>query len=408
MMFKTLQEAEDAFQNLKNAGLKIDMTRGKPGPEQLDLSSHLDGVLQGNYIAKGNVDTRNYGGVHGITEARELMSHCMGTTPAETMVIGNSSLQLMYQYLQFRTHELFPKDLGQAPKFLAPSPGYDRHFWITEQMGVTLMPVPYVDNGPDMKMCEELVAQDASIRGIWCVPKYSNPTGHVYSDDTIKRMALLPSLSKGTFQVMWDNAYSVHDFGEYQAIASIMEYAKEAGTAKDIAVFASTSKITFAGAGIASIGLDAKQVDAFAKYLNFQTIGPDKTNQLRHTKAFPTFEAILEHMKKHASILKPKFDAVTQTLREILGTGDANVSWNDPKGGYFIDLSVPGIAKEVVALCAEAGVTLTPSGAAIPGGVDPKNGQIRLAPSFPSPDENRKAAQVIGTAIRLARLRKLT
>lgn len=405
-MFQTLTQAETALQELKGQNRKIDMTRGKPGTEQLDLTDRLfHQKTTRNNLSLSGEDVRNYGGgVAGLIEARELMAPLLGLDPRQTIVSGNSSLQLMASYLKFRVLPAVQtiRNTGGTPKMLAPVPGYDRHYGMTKHFGIEMIPVPFNAEGPNMEICEELMQQDPNILGIWCIPKFSNPSGHTYSTKTIQRMAFLPALSKGVFQVMWDNAYAVHDFNGYAAIASIMEHAQKAGTADSIAVFASTSKITYAGAGISAIGLSEPQFAAYSKYLEFETIGPDKLAQLRHVEALGDFQGLLAHMKGHAELLRPRFDAVTTALQEMAG-GIQGVSFNKPEGGYFIDLNVPGIAKEVVDLCAGAGVKLTPAGAAFPYG-DPENGQIRIAPSCPSPEEARFASEVIGVAINVARL----
>lgn len=396
-MFTSHSQALAAFADLKKQGLKIDMTRGKPGPDQLNKTDKLFELnTTRNYITKNKEDARNYGGgVAGIIEARELMAAIMEVDPKETIVHGNSSLKLMAEYLKFR---ILPEAQKiKNAKFLAPVPGYDRHYSMTKHFGIEMIPVPFNGDGPDMDMCEDLVRRDSSIMGIWCIPKFSNPSGHTYSAPTVERIAALPGLTKGLFQVMWDNAYAVHDLDTYAPLASIMAYAKKHGTADSIAIFASTSKITYAGAGLASIGLSEAQHAAYCKHLEFETIGPDKISQLRHVEALKDFNGVIEHMRAHAALLRPRFEAVTETLSEFVGN-IKGVSFNRPGGGYFVDLRVPGIAKEVVALCAEAGVKLTPAGAAYPYG-DPDNSQIRIAPSYPTPEENRLASQVIGTAI---------
>ncbi len=402
-MYQTVQQAETAFQELKSKGIKVDMTRGKPGPDQLALTDKLFAErTTKNFTSRAGDDVRNYGGgVAGLIEARELMAPLMDVTPEQTMVIGNSSLQLMASYLKFRV--LPAIEAAQKPKFLAPVPGYDRHYAMSKRYGFEMVPVPFNAEGPDMDICEALVKKDPSIMGGWFIPKHSNPSDHTYSAKTISRIAALPKLSGGLFQVMWDNAYAVHAFSAYTPIASIMEAAEKCGTADSIAIFASTSKITYAGAGMAAIGLSKAQFDAYKSYLEFETIGPDKLSQLRHVEALQNFDGLLAHMCAHAEVLRPRFAKVTETLAKLVG-GIEGVHFNRPTGGYFIDLNVPGCAKEVVQLCADAGVKLTPAGAAFPDG-DPQNGQIRLAPSYPTLAELEFASQVIGTAINIVKLR---
>ncbi len=396
-MFNSFQDAELALEKLKAQGRKVDMTRGKPGPDQLDLTDQLfSEVPSALKISRSGEDIRNYGGgVAGLIEARELMAPLMGISPEQTIVLGNSSLQLMANFMKFR---VLPAALNTTkPKFLAPVPGYDRHYTMTATFGLELIPVPFNSEGPDMDICEELVSRDPNILGGWFIPKHSNPSGHTYSEHTIARIAALPRLSDGLFQIMWDNAYAVHDLRSYNPIASVMAAAESYSTEDSVAIFASTSKITYAGSGLASIGLSPAQFDSYKSYLEFETIGPDKINQLRHVHALRDFNGILSHMNQHAEILRPRFAAVTETLEAMVG-GLEGVEFNLPEGGYFIDLNVPGHAKEIVGLCGQAGVKLTPAGAAFPYG-DPKNGQIRIAPSYPTPEEIKFASEVVGTAI---------
>lgn len=391
------------YETFVAASLKLDLTRGKPSAKQLDLSNDLDGILNGLYTLQDGSDIRNYGGIMGIPEARQLGADLLEVTPNHVMVGGNSSLTLMYQYVDYRLKQW--REGSETIKFLCPVPGYDRHFTICEHFGIEMISVPMTDNGPDMDQIEKLVQSDPDIKGIWCVPKYSNPTGHTYSDLTVERFAKLPTIAGKDFQIMWDNAYAVHDLEEKTVqLANLLQLAEKAGTADQVAVLASTSKITFAGAGIAFISTSQTQLTAFEKHLSAQTIGFDKINQFRHVNFLKNMTGIKAHMAKHRDLLKPKFDRVLKKLEEMLG-GKNIATWTRPRGGYFISLNTrPGLASKVVAMAAEAGVKLTPAGATYPYGKDPDNSNIRIAPTYPSLEELDKAMDVFVTCVELATL----
>ena len=408
-----LPALEAEFAAMKARGLALDLTRGKPAPEQLALSESLDGILDGNFSTDSGVDVRNYGGLDGLPEARALLGELYDLAPDETLVGGNSSLQLMYLTLEFALNTGFKgpgsawRDAGEV-KFLCPSPGYDRHFAVCEHLGIDMIAVPMTDSGPDMATVEQWVQEDPAIRGIWCVPRFSNPTGCVYSDSTVSRIAALPRLAKGDFLVMWDNAYCVHALADdAPTLASISDACREQGTLGKVMQFGSTSKITFAGGGIAFMGSSAGALAALKDHLGYQTIGPDKVNQLRHLRFLPDRAAIERHMQRHAALLRPKFDCVLDVLdRELGGTGTGE--WTRPQGGYFIAFdTLPGLARTVVSLAAELGVKLTPAGATFPYGDDPEDRNIRLAPSFPSLEDVKTSAAVFALCVKLASVRQL-
>ena len=399
-----LQALEESYKALTELGLDLDLTRGKPAPEQLALSDSLDGILQGNYRSDSGVDVRNYGELMGLFELRELFGELFDLHPDEIMVGGNSSLNLMYLALEYALQH--SNNDGGVRRFLCPAPGYDRHFSVCERLGLEMISVPLNDNGPDMDVVESLLADDDSICGIWCVPRFSNPTGCVYSDDTVARIARLPQHASGPFTVMWDNAYAVHALTpEAPALASISKAAREAGTLASVLQFGSTSKVTFAGAGVAFLGADADWLSGFAKHLSFRTIGPDKVNQLRHLRFLPDVSAIEAHMARQAALIKPKFEAVLQVLEKELA-GQEFGQWTTPQGGYFISFdTLPGLAKNVVALAAAVGVKLTPAGATYPYGQDPTDSNIRLAPTYPCLEDVERCAQVFALCVKLATLR---
>ena len=403
---------QQRFDEIKALGLTIDMTRGKPCSEQLDLSNDmLNGVGSNGYKTRNGTDTRNYGGMAGIDEARELMGGLIGVEPANTIAFGNSSLTIMYHYLMAALYPTIEtlKAAGKTARFLAPSPGYDRHFWICEKLGLEMLLVPFTAEGPDVAVCRQLMAEHDNVMGIWCVPKHSNPTGHTYSDAVVDGISQLPKLAKGPFVVMWDNAYGVHELSDTAApLANMREISKANGTEDGVAIFGSTSKITLAGAGIGAAGLSTVNFKMFEKYLGVQSIGPDKINQLVHAKFFSGGRTVASHMKRHAAILKPKFDAVLAGLESELG-GMANVSWTKPEGGYFISLyAIPGTAGAVVAMAKELGVALTPAGAAFPKGKDARDTHIRIAPSCPALEEIATACEVITLCVKLAAKRPTT
>jgi len=404
------------FDQLKAAGLKLDLTRGKPAADQLALSDGLDGVLDGDYRAADGTDARNYGGLRGIPEACQLGAEILGVRPQDVIAGGNSSLTLMYQVIEAAlTFGLFGERsawrdestaTGRAVKFLCPVPGYDRHFSICEALGIEMISVPMTAKGPDMAAVERELERDAMIKAIWCVPKYSNPTGCVYDDATVERIARLPARAGKNFVVLWDNAYAVHDLASpAPKLADIAALAAAAQTSDHVVQFASTSKITFAGAGVAFVAGSAGVLARFERYLGAMEIGPDKVNQLRHARFLAG--RLDEHMRAHATLLRPKFAAVLQRLEASLGTlGIAR--WTEPKGGYFISFETrPGLAKKVVALAREAGVTLTPAGATHPYGRDPDDATIRIAPTFASLRDVEAATEIFALCVELASVEQI-
>lgn len=410
----TLEQLEDFKAGLeadlelaKGNRVKLDLTRGKPAADQLDLSAPMDHILSGDYRAADGTDVRNYGGLRGLPEARQLGAELMDCAPEQVVCWGNSSLTLMY--LTVDTALRFGLWQGErawnrhaAPKLLAPVPGYDRHFTLTESLDIELVNVTMTDQGPDMDQVEALVRDDASVKGIWCVPKYSNPTGCIYSDEVVERMARLPELAAADdFLVLWDNAYAVHDLEFPPArLAPLMTLAGEAGTADHVVMFGSTSKITYAGAGLGFVAATETVLTTLEQRLGTFSIGPDKVNQLRHV-AFLA-DRLEEHMAAHARLIKPKFDAVEAALREELGPLDV-ARWTTPKGDYFVSLDTrPGLAGKVAALAAEAGLSLTPPGATFPYGRDPDDRNLRIAPTFASVDDVAVAMQILVLCVKLA------
>ena len=402
-------ELERSYAALQAEGLDLDLTRGKPAGDQLGLSAALDGALEDGYRAEDGTDTRGYGGADGITEARRLGAQWLGLAPEEVLAGGNSSLTLMYLFL-LGAHRFGLDGPGSVwaddpagARFLCPVPGYDRHFTICEDLGIGMVPVPMTGEGPDMDRVEALVAGDPGVRGMWCVPRYSNPTGETYSTDTVRRIAGLGRIAAPGFRVMWDNAYAVHHLaGGTPPPENVMARCRAAGTEDSVVQFASTSKVSFAGAGISFFGGSRRNVDWFRSRLSVMTIGPDKVNQLRHMRLLPDMDAVHAHMVRHAGLLRPKFDSVRRRLEEGLGNLGMG-RWTDPDGGYFVSFwTRPGLAKETVRLAAGAGVRLTPAGAAFPYGDDPEDSHIRLAPSFPPLDEVDRAMEVFVTCVKLA------
>ena len=405
-----LEELERQYAALQGANLKLDLTRGKPAAEQLDLSDELDGVLNGDFTAEDGTDVRNYGNLRGIPEARQLGAELLDVAPENVIAGGNASLTLMFYVLDAAMHYGILhrpwRDDGPA-QAICPVPGYDRHFNLTDSFGIAPVTVPIRDDGPDMDAVERLVQDDPTVRCIWCVPKHSNPTGCTYSPEVVERIARLPKLASPGFLVLWDNAYAVHDF-ESPAVelVPILPLAKAAGTADAIAMFASTSKITHAGSGVAFLGGGAELLDALERRFSAFMIGPDKVNQLRHARLLSG--RLTEHMHSHAASVQPKFEAVQAGLEQGLG-GTGLATWTRPRGGYFVSLNTqPGLAKEVVALAADVGVVLTPAGATFPGGKDPDDRNIRIVPTFATLDEVVAATDVLALCIRLASARKST
>ncbi len=399
------------YEQLRSLHLSLDMSRGKPGFDNMDLSEKMFDLV-GNDTGFKNIsgiDCRNYGGLDGLAELKNLFAEMLELEPDQIIVGGNSSLNMMFDTIaQAMTHgmggEPWAKQNGL--KFLCPVPGYDRHFAITEYFGFELIPVPTTCEGPDMDVVEELV-KDESVKGIWCVPKYSNPEGITYSDEVVKRMARLKPAA-GDFRIFWDNAYVVHDlYDEGDKLLNIYKECVKAGNPNLPIIFTSTSKITFPGAGVAAEAASPNNVAFLKNRMKYQTIGPDKLNQLRHARNFRHISDVKAHMKKHADILRPKFEAVINELENQLGD-KAIARWTNPKGGYFISLYVPhGCASRVEELCANAGMILTSAGATYPYGKDPDDSNIRIAPSYPSVEEIKKAAEVLCVAVKYATLEKI-
>ncbi len=407
-------ELEAKFEEKKACGLQLDMSRGKPSTSQLDISLGLLDVLtsKSGFLASDGIDCRNYGGLDGIPEAKQLMAEMMGTAPEHVIVFGNASLSIMYDSIsRSYTHGV----LDNTPwckldkiKFLCPVPGYDRHFAITERFGIEMINIPMTQNCPDMDLVEDLVNHDETVKGIWCVPKYSNPQGINYSDDTVRRFANLKPAAKD-FRIYWDNAYVIHHlYEDHQAeLLDIISECEKAGNPDIVYEFASTSKVSFSGAGIAALAASKANLDDIKKQLTIQTIGYDKINQLRHVTYFKNLEGLKQHMKKHANEMRPKFEAVLDVLeKELADTGIA--SWEKPYGGYFISFeAMEGCAKKIVAKCKEAGVTLTGAGATYPYGKDPKDSNIRIAPSFPNLEELAQATDLFVLCVKLVSIEKI-
>ncbi len=391
--------------------LSLDLTRGKPGPQQLDLSADLDAPLPG-YLAADGTDARNYGALRGLPEARALGGDLLGVDPERVIAAGNSSLFLMFQAVETALRRGLWGDgrrwcASQPVRMLAPAPGYDRHFTICEKLGIEMLTVPMLDTGPDMGIALQLCADDPTVKGIWCVPKYSNPTGCIYSDRTVQALAELPERAAADdFAVFWDNAYAVHDFEFPRApLANIHDLARAAGSEDHIVMFASTSKITYASGGVAFCAGSDTVLDALQKTLEVMMIGSDKVSQLRHVRLLAG--RIEEHMARHAQILKPKFALVDRVLQQQLG-GLGIATWTKPRGGYFVSLQVlPGAAARVAALAREVGLKLTPAGATFPYGRDPDDSNLRIAPTFTAGDDLAAAMHVLTQCVKLACIQQL-
>ena len=407
------KELDREFAEIKAEGLALDMSRGKPAPDQLDLSMKMMEVLAGDADLKceTGVDYRNYGVIDGIPEAKRLLGEMSEVEPENIIIYGNSSLNVMYDTVaRAMTHGI----MGSTPwakldkvKFLCPVPGYDRHFKITEFFGIEMINIPMNSDGPDMDLVEKYVNNDAAVKGIWCVPKYSNPTGIVYSDEVVRRFAALKPAAED-FRIFWDNAYCIHHlYKDQQAeIPNILEECEKAGNPDMAYMFASTSKITFPGSGVSAIATSTTNVEFIKQQLTVQTIGHDKINQLRHTRFFKNIDGLKAHMEKHADILRPKFEAVLNAFDQEL-TGLEIGSWVKPLGGYFISFdALEGCAKKIVAMCKDAGVVLTGAGATYPYGKDPKDSNIRIAPSFPSVEEMEAASKIFVLCVKLASIDK--
>ena len=407
-------ELETTYKAFQGKGLKLDMSRGKPSTEQLDLSMGMMDVLNSstNLKCEAGIDCRNYGVIDGIQEAKELLAS-MIEVPAEKIIIfGNSSLNVMFDMV---SHAMTHGVLGSTPwakldkvKFLCPVPGYDRHFKITEYFGIEMINVPMLPTGPDMDLIEKLVSEDDSIKGIWCVPKYSNPQGITYSDETVHRFARLKPAAKD-FRIFWDNAYSVHHLYEddQDILIELVTECEKAGNPDIVYKFTSTSKISFPGSGVAAIAASDANLKEIRQHMTVQTIGHDKLNELRHARYFKDLDGITEHMKKHAASMRPKFEAVVDTFeKELNGLGIGE--WIRPKGGYFISFdSLEGCAKAIVQKAKDAGVVMTPAGATYPYGKDPKDSNIRIAPSFPTTEELALATELFVLCVKLVSIDKI-
>lgn len=411
---KELQERRETllkkYEDFKSMNLKYDMSRGKPCKEQLDLSMKMMEIK--DYKSLEGIDCRNYGGLDGIQEAKELFAKVLGADSAETIIGGNSALNMIYDtFARAMAFGVLGSEItwGKLPKvkFLCPSPGYDRHFAICELFGIEMISVDMNSDGPDIETIEKLAGSDEAIKGILCVPKYSNPDGITYSDHIVDRLAQMKTKAKD-FRIIWDNAYVIHDlFGKGDKLKNILTACREAGNEDRVFMYVSTSKVTFPGAGVAAMAASKANIDKIKKHLSIQMIGPDKMNQLRHVSFLKDMGNIEDHMKKHAEILEPKFLAVLDTLNYELD-GKEIAWWNKPNGGYFISLNtLDGCAKEVIKMTAEAGVIMTPAGATFPYGKDPRDRNIRIAPSFPSVEELKKAMEIFCICIQIVSINKL-
>ncbi|MCI9374250.1 MAG: aminotransferase [Lachnospiraceae bacterium] len=408
------EELDGKFEEAKSKGLKLDMSRGKQSTAQLDMTMSIMNVFDSDSILKteDGIDCRNYGLMDGIPEVKKLLGDMMGVPAENVLVYGNSSLSVMYDAI---SHSVTHGVMGSTPwckldkvKFLCPVPGYDRHFKITEYFGIEMIQIPMTADGPDMDLVEKYVNGDEAVKGIWCVPKYSNPQGISYSDETVRRFANLKPAAKD-FRIYWDNAYAVHHLydDKQDEILEILSECEKAGNPDIVFEFCSTSKVSFAGGGIAGMAASSANLDYIREGMTVRTIGYDKVNQLRHVKYFKDIDGIREHMKKHADIIRPKFEAVLQVLdREIGGLGIGE--WNKPVGGYFISFeAMEGCAKAIVAKCKEAGVVMTGAGATYPYGKDPKDSNIRIAPTFPTPEEMAEATDLFVLCVKLVSVNKL-
>lgn len=407
-------ELEKEYKEAASKGLKLDMSRGKPAAKQLDLSRDMLDVVNSSSDLKceDGVDVRNYGILDGISEAKKIMADILGVSSDNVIVFGNASLNIMYDMV---SRAMLFGVLGSTPwskldkvKFLCPVPGYDRHFAITELFGVEMINIPMKADGPDMDLVEKYVNNDESVKGIWCVPKYSNPQGITYSDEVVKRFVALKPAAKD-FRIFWDNAYAIHDLYEddKDELLEIFAECRKNGNEDMVYEFCSTSKVTFAGGGISALAASKANLDDVKRTMTIQTIGHDKVNQLRHARYFKDVNGVYEHMKKHAAILRPKFEAVINEFeKELSGLGIA--SWVKPKGGYFISFeTMDGCAKAVVAKCKEAGVTLTGAGATYPYKKDPNDSNIRIAPSLPTEEELKQATELFILCVKLVSVDKL-
>ena len=409
---KELLEAK--FQEIKGKGLKLDMSRGKPSEAQLNLSMGMMDVLNSTTDLRCSVgvDCRNYGVLDGIPEAKELLADMTEVSPDNIIIYGNSSLNVMYDTVaRSMTHGV----CGSTPwckldevKFLCPVPGYDRHFAITEYFGIKMINIPMTESGPDMDLVEQYVNNDPSVKGIWCVPKYSNPQGITYSDETVLRFARLKPAAED-FRIYWDNAYGIHHLYEDKQdnLIEILMACKQEGNPDMVFKFCSTSKVSFPGSGVAAIGASKRNIDFIKQQMTIQTIGHDKLNQLRHVRFFKDIHGMVLHMRKHADILRPKFETVLNGLKNELGGLEIG-SWLEPRGGYFISFdALPGCAKAIVAKAKEAGLVMTPAGATFPYGKDPQDSNIRIAPSYPTPEVLAVAVELFVLCVKLVSIDKI-
>ncbi len=409
-----LASLKSVYREYQGMNLQLNMARGKPSNDQLDLSMGMMDILssEDDLTCEDGTDCRNYGVLDGIGEAKQLLGDMM-EVPAENIIIyGNSSLNVMYDTVsRSMTHGV----MGNTPwckldrvKFLCPVPGYDRHFAITQYFGIDMIPIPMTEDGPDMDLVEKYVSEDETVKGIWCVPKYSNPQGYSYSDETVRRFANLKPKAKD-FRIYWDNAYTIHHLydDDQDVLLEILDECRKAGSPDMVYKFASTSKISFPGSGIAAIATSLNNLTDIKKQLGMQTIGHDKVNQLRHVRFFGDMNGMTEHMRKHADILRPKFETVIEILeRELGGLGIG--SWTKPKGGYFISFdSLPGCAKEIVARCKKAGVVMTGAGATYPYGIDPQDSNIRIAPSYPPLADLKVATELFSLCVKIVSIQKI-
>lgn len=409
-----LEELKKEYIDAKGKGLNLNMARGKPSKAQLDLSMDVLDALtsKGSAITESGIDTRNYGDMTGIPEAKKLMADVMGTDPQNVIVFGNASLPIMYDTVArsycFGVNGSTPWCKLDKVKWLCPVPGYDRHFAITEQFGIEMITIPMNSDGPDMELVKKYVEEDETVKGIWCVPKYSNPTGITFSDSVVRAFASLRPAAED-FRIFWDNAYAVHDLydDKKDELLDILSECALNGNEDMVYEFCSTSKVSFAGAGIAAMATSEKNRKWVESTMTIQTIGYDKMNQLRHVRYFKDIDGLKAHMKKHADMLRPKFEAVLNCFESELDGLDI-ATWTEPKGGYFISFdAMEGCAKEIVAKCKEAGVTLTGAGATYPYKKDPKDSNIRIAPSFPTPEEMELAAKVFVLCVKLVTIEHL-
>ena len=409
-----LEVLRKEYKNYQKMDLKLDMSRGKPCIEQLDLSMGIMDALNSyaDLFCEDGTDCRNYGGLDGIQECKELIGDMMENHPDNIIIYGNSSLNVMYDTVsRAMTHGI----MGNTPwckldkvRFLCPSPGYDRHFAITEYFGIEMIPVPMSPTGPDMDMVEKLVSEDEAVKGMWCVPKYSNPQGYSYSDETVRRLARLRPAARD-FRIFWDNAYGIHHLYDIDQdyVIEILAECKRSGNPDMVYKFASTSKITFPGSGISALATSPNNLEDIKRQLKVQTIGHDKVNQLRHVRFFGDIYGMVMHMHEHAKILRPKFEAVEEILDNNL-TGLEIGTWTNPKGGYFISFeTLPGCARQVVALCKKAGVKMTKAGATWPYGKDPYDTNIRIAPSYPPIEDLKVAANLFALCVKIVSVKKM-